>query len=436
MLLHPFTRWNTRHWFLSGAIAVGFTGGASATEKAMPYVTPPAPDIVAAAGTPYTRYTLAEALAVAHEKHPILAACRSSMNAAVMKNRGFEELRRGGAGLLMKDLEVRKQQVDFGIKASLAEYEQAQHEVTYAVVRCYFTVIYARSQVKVAKELVDQLEVYLEQVHKIVTSKGGGVRGITKDTEDMLIDVVAQAKAKLIEAEAGVERGRAIFRESLGLGAESKVDVADELLPNIKASIDKETVIAHAITRRGEAQLAQIGADVTRLEMYAQSLRRFMIQVPTFANGSDIHGRHVPPPHREPDYKPGAIPPDMPDTLVGKRDTRVMIAGQHAERAQQATKQAKNLLALEAEIAFSKWVEATRKVDEAYTRAVKASKELIERQREATGGNLTKETILASEVAAAKTFASLNEAVWEQVVALANLERVSAGGIRVNFPGR
>lgn len=438
MPLTPIPRWLPHRSLLSGAFAVGLSVPVLATEKPIPVppTTPPRPAVVASASTPYTRYTLAEALSIAHEKHPILVASRASMNAAVLKNRGFDDVRRGVAGILMKDMDTRKQQVDLGIKAAMAEYEQAQHEVNYAVIRCYYTVVYARLQVKVAKDLVDQLEVYLEQVHKIVTSKGGGVRGITKDTEDKLIDIVAIAKSKQIEAECGVDRARAILREAMGLGAESKVDVIEEQLPLIKASIERETVLAHAITRRGEAQLAQIGADVTRLEIIAQWSRKFTVQVPTYANGSDVHGRHVPAPHREPDYKPGAIPPDMPDRFIGKRETRTMIAGQHAERAQAAAEQAKNLLAMEGDIAYSKWVEATRKVEEAYTRAAKASKELIERQREATGGNLTKEDILTNEVAAAKTFASLNEAIFEQVAALANLERVTAGGVRVNFPTR
>jgi hypothetical protein len=435
----PLPRWMLpRKFLLTSTICASMTASALATGKPIPVPppTPPRPAVVASAETPYTHLTLSEALSVAHEKQPWLTAGRASMNAAMLKNRGLEDARKSGAALLMRDLDVRKQQVDIGIKAAIAEYEQTQHEVSYAVIRCYYTVVYARTQVKVAKDLVDQLEVYLEQVHKIVTSKGGGVRGITKDTEDKLIDIVARAKAKQIEAESGVDRARAAFREALGLGAESKVDVADTVLPNIKASIDKETVLAHAITRRGEAQLAQFGADASRLEIVAQWARRFTVQVPTFANGNDIHARHVPPPHREPDYKPGAIPPDMPDRFVGKRDTRTMIAGQHAEKAQAAAEQAKNMLALEAEIAYSKWNEASRKVDEAYTKAVKASKELIERQREATGGNLTKEDILANEVAAAMTYASLNEAIWDQIVALSNLERVTAGGVRVNFPGR
>ncbi len=432
-----FPHWMPRKTLLLGTFAFGLSGCGVLGKQTIPVepTTPPRPTVVAAAETPPTRYTLAEALSVAHDKHPLLTASRAGMNAAVMKSRGLSDVHRGGVGLLMKDLDTRREQADFGIKAAMAEYEQAQHEVNFAVARCYYAVVYARSQVKVAKDLVDQLEVYLEQVHKIVTSKGGGVRGITKDTEDKLIDIVAMAKAKLIEAESGVDRARAILREAMGLGAEARVDVAEETLPDIKAVVDRETVLAHAITRRGEAQLAQIGADVTRLEIIAQWSRKFTIQSPTFANGSDIHGRHVPPPHREPDYKPGAIPPDMPDRIVGSRTTRTMVAGQHAEKAQAAAEQAKNLLAVEAEIAFSKWQEATRKV-EIYTKAAKSSKELLERTREATGGNLTKEDILTTEVAVAKTFASLNEAIFEQVAALANLERVTAGGVRVNFPGR
>ena len=68
--------------------------------------------------------------------------------------------------------------------------------------------------------------------------------------------------------------------------------------------------------------------------------------------------------------------------------------------------------------------------------AATSSKEMIDRQREAAGGNITKEGILTTEVSVAQTFANYNQALYDQLVALANLERITAGGVRVNFPGR
>lgn len=379
------------------------------------------------------RYTLAEALEIGHAKHPQLAALKASMNAALLKQRGLGEVKRT-IGILSPDIDIREQQSDLGLKAAIAEYEQAEHEVTFAVVRCYYTVVYAREQTKVARELVDQLEANLDQVKKLVEGKGG-VKGITQNTLDYLRVVVGEARQRLVQAETGQDRARAALREAMGLEPGTRVDAADEMLPELIANIKRETVIAHAVNRRGEVHLAQIGADVTRLEICAQWARRFTLMGTTYANAADIHARPIPGAQREPDYKPGAIGPEMPDRLLGRKDTRAATASLYAERARAAAEQARSLVGLEAEVGYSRWVEAEQKVKDAKV-AAKAGRELIDRLREAAGGVETKEQVLLNEVASARAFAALNEALWEQIVALANLERITAGGIRVNFPGR
>lgn len=416
--------------FCAGALAL-FAGQATAQVTAPP--PQPAPARMPGAES-VQRYSLAEALSVGHQRHPMLAALRASMNAAMLKQRGLNEVKKTG-GFLLPDIDQRSQQSDLGIQAAVAEYQQAEHEVTYAVVRCYYTVVFAREQTKVAKELVDQLETYLAQIRKIVNDKGGGVKGITKDTEQNLAIVLSMAKGKLIEAETGTDRARAVLRESLGLEPADRVDAADELLPDVNAPLRRESIIALAVSRRGEIMLSAIGADVTRLEVLAQQANKFSLRVATFANAGDIHARPIPPAQREPDYKPGAIGPEMPDKIVGKVHTRTAIAGQYAERAESAAQQARSLIGLEADVGYARYVEATRKV-EVFKFAAAQSKELIDRQREAAGGNLTKESILTIEVSAAQAFANFNQALYDQLVALANLERITAGGVRVNFPGR
>lgn len=389
--------------------------------------------MVASSGSTY-RVTLADALRTGHDRHPSIKALRASLQAGHLKMNGLNEVHFLSGGLL-PDLKYRKQQLDVGTQASVAELSQAEHEVSYAVIRCFFTVIYAREQGKVAKDLVDQLELYLEQVRKIVNSKGGGVKGVSKDTEDKLVIVLSEAKGKLIEAETGIIRAKAALREAIGLSPEHDVDTADELLPEVVAEFTKETIVNHALTRRGEITLSRIGVEVTQLEVVAQWSRRLAVRVPTFAMGGDIHSKNVPAPTREPDYRPGAVPPEMPSEIVGHRKTRAAIAQQYVERAESVSEQARNLIALEAEAGFSKYLEAAKKV-ELFKEAAKAGKALVERQREATGGNLTKEDILLNEVSATKAFASYNQALYEQIIALANLERITAGGVRVNFPGR
>ncbi|HJZ92002.1 MAG TPA: TolC family protein [Gemmataceae bacterium] len=429
---------------LSLALSAAGANGQEVNPKPLPSALPqpgkaelPAPQMPPAANhqEAVQRYTLGEALAVAHQNHPQLAALKASMNAAVLKQKGLNEVSRIG-GFLLSDIEDRKAQSDLGIRAAMAEFEQAQHEVTYAVVRNYYTVVYAREQQKVARDFVEQLEDNLARVRKILYDKEAkGIKGITKDTEDKLKIILEAARGRLIQAETGADRARAALREAMGLEPGPKVDAADEVLPEIKASISREVVIAHAATRRGEVTLAQIGFEVTELEVKAQQSKRLSVMVGTYANGADIHARPVPYAQREPDYKPGAIGPEMPPRLIGKRSTRAATAEQYAERVAAAVRQARSLVGLEADAAYSRFDEATRKIA-GFKEASAAGKQLIERQREATGGSLTKEEVLTNEVSAVQAMAAYNEALYDQIMALANLERITAGGVTVKFPGR
>jgi outer membrane protein TolC len=414
----------------------------------------PGPATEFAVGAPVCpRYTLGEALSIAHANHPQLAALKASMNAALIKQRGLGEVKRATSivsGLVIPDYEVRMEQSDLGLQASLAELAQAEHEVTYGVVRCYFAVVYARAQTKVARELVEQLEVDLATVKKIVGGKGGtaggppgspaggpaGRRAITMNTVNQLQVGVGQARMRLIQAETGADRARAALREAMGLDPLCHVDIVDDQLPEIPAVIPRDAVIAHAVTRRGEVALAEIGADVSRLEVYAQWARKLSLMANTFAAASDIHARPLPAGHHDPDYKPAAIGPEMPERLPGKSATRAAAAGQYAARNAEVARHARSLVALEAEVAWTRWVESTRKVAEARETAA-AGRALVNRQREAAGGAAqTEEIAILNEVSAATAFAALNEALYDQVIAIANLERVTAGGVRLDFPGR
>ena len=421
-------------------LSLAVAAGAAAQQPPLPPPTrAPFPAPVVYPAERATRYTLGEALAIAHQQHPQLGALRASMNAAMLKQRGLGEVKRTASvasAFIIPDYEFRMQQSDLGIQAAMAEYAQAQHEVTYAVIRCYFTVVYARAQGKVARDLVDQLEVNLEQVRRIVSGKSGGVPGITKNTESNLALMVERARNQLILAETGTDRARAALREALGLDPTCRADVADETLPEIHAEqINRETVIAHATTRRGEILLAGIGADVTRLEACAQWAHRFDIMANTYAAGADIHARQVPQAMREPDYKPGAIAPEMPTRLLGKRETRSATAGVYADRADEAARQARSMVGLEADVGYTRWVQARRNVESSRV-AAKEAREFVARLREAAGGKQSREDLIINEVSATQSIASFNEALYDQIVALANLERITAGGIKVNFPGR
>ena len=428
---------SARRLLCAGGLWLAAAGAAHAQPATLPPPRPaPVPVAPVLVAHPHIyRLTLPDALAVARDRHPQLAAMRASMNATLLKQRGLGEARRM-AGFLTPDIEVREQQADLGLRAAMAEHAQAQYEVDYAVVRCYFTVVYAREQVRVTRDLVDHLESNLATVRRIVEGKeGAGVRGITKNTQNRLEVILGQAKLRHNRATVGTDRARAAFREALGLEPGTRVDAADEYLPDVVATLDVDTVIAHAVSRRGEVTLAMIGADVTRLEACAQWARRFTLRADTFARGADIHARPIAAPERDPDYRPGAIGPDMPTQLVGKRETRAATARVYATRMEAAVAQARSLVGLEAENAYYRYVEAAGNVAD-QREAAKSARELIAREREAAGGIANREDVIQNEVSASLALAALNEALYEQLMALANLERTTAGAVRVNFPGR
>jgi hypothetical protein len=125
----------------------------------------------------------------------------------------------------------------------------------------------------------------------------------------------------------------------------------------------------------------------------------------------------------------------MPTQLAGKRETRKATALVYASRADAAAAQARSLVGLEAENAYWRFVEATRNV-KAEREAAAAARRLNARMREAAGVPENRDDMLINEVTVGRALASLNEALYDQISALANLERTTAGGVTVNFPGR
>jgi hypothetical protein len=72
-------------------------------------------------------------------------------------------------------------------------------------------------------------------------------------------------------------------------------------------------------------------------------------------------------------------------------------------------------------------------------RAAASVRALTAREREAAGvakDRQQREEALQNELSASLALKTLNDALYDQIVALANLERTTAGGVKVNFPGR
>jgi outer membrane protein TolC len=294
----------------------------------------------------------------------------------------------------------------------------------------YYTAVYARQQYEVAEEVVTGLLFWRDLVARIV--QGGGDPNLNQDVVDRLNVYLKMAEARQAQALTGVERALAALREAMGVGAEAgDFRPLDTKLPVPPVKPDKDVVVALALARRGELVQAQVAADVTRLEVCAQSAFRFRPQVRTFAASSDIHAKSLPTGLRNGEYRPGAMGIEMPANVAGSRESRMEQVRAYGARAESVVEKTRRLITLEAEDAYETWLESERQV-EANREAARLSKLLAERTR-GNVANIKKEDILQTDVLAGQAQAAYNEALYHQILSLANLERITAGGFNAGI---
>jgi hypothetical protein len=213
--------------------------------------------------------------------------------------------------------------------------------------------------------------------------------------------------------------------------------VKDTELPVMKqtAEITRDKVVELAVGRRPELALAAAGVDVFRLEVYAQGKIPFKRVVPTFASGADLHSRAIPQAERGKEYRPGGIIPEMPTQLVGSKYDRVCRAMAFSQKADAVYESAQSLIVLEAENGFFELELATEKL-----RLSKEKHDLAIDLRNYTRKNAPnikeKDQIYQVEILVAKAQSDYVEAVFQHLLALSALERITAGGITPAFPGR
>jgi outer membrane protein TolC len=213
--------------------------------------------------------------------------------------------------------------------------------------------------------------------------------------------------------------------------------IKDTELPLMSQSttLTQARVVELALERRPELVLAAAGVDAFRLEVYAQGKIPFKRVVPTLASGADIHAKEIPQANRGTDYRPGGIIPEMPTQLVGSKYDRVCRAMAFAQRAEAVYEKAHNLIVVEAETAYLDYVFASEKLTIA-KQQFEISKEIQEQARASADITKAKDQLVQAEVVAAKTQSDYVEAVYQYLLALAAIERVTAGGIQPKFPDR
>ncbi len=424
-------------WLLPGcgsrAVVAAVAGLAWAIPAQAQSPMPVVPVAPAAEVAPPT-LSLAECLAIGHERRPAIRAARHSHNATIIGYQALNNIPAIGR-YARPDLPVRKEQALRGITLSQAGIEKAEQEAIYDITRLYYTYVYAKQQEITASDVIEQMDLYYKVAEEILKS---GVRDpklkITQFTLYGLQNLTSEIRSLKLKAETGRKQALEALKEAMGGDCNLDFVPRDMELPIMGGSVSKEKVIALAMSRRPELAMAAAGSEAFRLEICAQLKARGM-QSQTLAAGSDIHANQVPLPLRNGEYRPGAISPEMPGTLAGKKEDRVARAVELSLKADAVSEQVVNLIRLEAANAFLNWESATKRLAEAKKKHENARK-MVEEAKAAAVARQDPELIVTNETIAGRAQADYVEAAFEHLKALATLERVTAGGIHPEFPGR
>jgi outer membrane protein TolC len=257
---------------------------------------------------------------------------------------------------------------------------------------------------------------------------------VTKIDIDLFNVNLELLKARQVEAVVGAQKAVAALREAIGLGSDQPLHTLGGALPALVDSLDRDALLHAALANRGEVTQVNSAYQVTELEIAAQARKHFSLRVGTFASASDIHAQPIPQGVANGEYRPGAIGLEMPVNLVGRRNDRTARAGDLSQRAGAVVDKTQNLIALEVENSYLKWKEAHDRFNY-FNSALPIAKDVAQRtfkrldQGNATGSEYIQAATLQDQIQA-----QYNEALYNHALALAALERITAGGYRLHAP--
>jgi outer membrane protein TolC len=369
--------------------------------------------------------SLTECMAEAAQHQPTLLAARATLRNAELGQAAL--CQPGLLVTLTPDLATRREQSARGVAIAQAEVAQTEYDVAYSVTRMYLTAVYAREQEKLTGEVIADLTQFREFIQGAID---GGLRGdnVNPASIQKFTIAIRQVEEQQLEARCGIRRALAGLREAIGDPHCAPFNIAALPWKSVGGDLHCQAVITAAISRRGEVQQAALGADLTRLEVDAQASARMRPVFRTFATGADVHAKVLPANDFGKEYRPGAVGIEMPPNLAGKRDVRIARADALAQRGSAVADKARNLIALEAENQYHLWRQATDAVAK-QQEALAAAEKLHKFVTDIEDQNRRIPAYLESLTTLARVKAAYNEAVLQHLVALAGLERATAGGV-------
>jgi hypothetical protein len=391
----------------------------------------PAPSTVAA----NPPLTLQACRQIALGQQPALAATRSTLKAALDRQSAVENLR--VPTCLAKDLPIRRKQAALGLTIAQGGITQAEFETLHGVTFSYLAALHAAQSAKLAN---------------------GPIRGRLKDLQTLVSDPEVQKRrrdvvlpehrnlvksfletldGRIKEAEQGQQRALAALREAMGVGPHFVLTLPDRDLPCPRVEPQLNELVALALARRGEMIQAVTFADVVCLEIDAQAANNHRRNMRTFASGSDIHAKPIPSGDSGGvNYRPVIVGPEMPPFLTGSRDDRVRQAQDYHQRALAVVAKTRNLIALEVEDLYRRWLDKKEKAEHlrtAYLEARKFATKMKESFNKQMPSYPNIDEIINSGLIETRLQLEWKEAHYQALQALAALERATAGGFQVDF---
>jgi outer membrane protein TolC len=400
----------------TAAVTLLMVGRAPAADEAPAAPAPPAATV--------RILSLEECLHLALEQQPAIAAARASLAAAEAQKKALDDLHLPPIGP-GREIPIRRKQAALGITITLAGVNLAERDTAYAVARTYFAALYARQQQLVTAQVVTRLRDAHANAKRLLK---GGAPNVTQNDVDKNEAYLRLAEARQNDAARGLALATAALREAIGLGPDCFFQPAGfDLRALLGRAICRDEILSLALAHRDELTQALSVAEVIDLEVEAQGTS-CLPSMRTFASVVDIHARPIPQGANNTDYRPGAIGIEMPPTLVGKRADRIERARAFCERASAVVAKTRNLVTLEAEDAYLKWEEASRKAALTRRAAELANKVAEDNLKDFNGGqNISYRDVLEAVILAAQARAQENEALYQYAIGLAALERVTGG---------
>jgi len=401
----------------AGSFALWLTGIAPATSAEL--LPPPADK-----GCEVKVLNLAECIGIGMERSPALAAQWATLRATEAGKNGGDALKIPKC--MAPDIDIRRQQSAIGLEGAMASVEFVEHYTVNAISRMYFGVVYAREQRNVAEEAVKDRAKNLQMAQEFLDAQ---VRQVTQEDVQKFRAALQQAQIRVLEAKRGEEILAGALKEAMGVGPYFCLDVADKTLPHPQLELCKEQVIELALSRRPEMRVQDAASAISCLEIEAQAAMRRNGR--TFAMFSDIHVAAAPPLGGGPTYTPGPIGWEMPVKLVGPKPYRVERAKELHNRINAVREKTRQLIALEAQDAYTRYVEARDSIPLAKQAEDSAREVLGEATRKYLRQvRLDPDKLIDATAKLDDSRVKHLEARHKYVVALIYLENVTAGAIR------